>query len=132
MLVAAALGLASIARPMRYDEAFSALFFVEPNWAAAFYYPLPNNHFAYTVLERLMNSPTVISSFIAGITMVNSTSSSVVPCGRRCSIAPALSWADGGSTCMQREMETAIAKELYERAAELRDAIKLLKTQKQV
>ena len=32
---------------------------------------------------------------------------------------------------MQREMETAIAKELYERAAELRDAIKLLKTRKQ-
>src|SRR6266542_3460983 len=32
---------------------------------------------------------------------------------------------------MQREMESAIAKELYERAAELRDAIKLLKTQKQ-
>src|ERR671934_585216 len=32
---------------------------------------------------------------------------------------------------MQREMETAIAKELYERAAELRDAIKQLKTQKQ-
>ena len=28
---------------------------------------------------------------------------------------------------MQREMESAIAKELYERAAELRDAIKLLK-----
>src|SRR6266700_3461265 len=31
---------------------------------------------------------------------------------------------------MQREMETAIAKEHYERAAELRDAIKLLRTQK--
>ena len=31
---------------------------------------------------------------------------------------------------MQREMESAIAKELYERAAELRDAIKLLKTSK--
>jgi len=29
---------------------------------------------------------------------------------------------------MQREMEVAIASELYERAAELRDAIKLLKT----
>jgi len=29
-------------------------------------------------------------------------------------------------------METAITKELYERAAELRDAIKLLKTQKHV
>jgi hypothetical protein len=30
---------------------------------------------------------------------------------------------------MQREMETAVAKELYEKAAELRDAIKQLKTQ---
>ena len=30
---------------------------------------------------------------------------------------------------MQREMEVAIASELYERAAELRDAIKLLQTQ---
>src|SRR6266702_7843161 len=30
---------------------------------------------------------------------------------------------------MEREMEAAIAKELYERAAELRDAIKVLKTQ---
>jgi len=29
---------------------------------------------------------------------------------------------------MQREMESAITKEMYERAAELRDAIKLLKT----
>src|SRR5438132_5979972 len=33
---------------------------------------------------------------------------------------------------MQREMESAIAKELYERAAELRDAIKMLKTRKPV
>src|SRR6266542_735330 len=31
---------------------------------------------------------------------------------------------------MQREMESAIAKELYERAAELRDAINVLKAQK--
>ena len=31
---------------------------------------------------------------------------------------------------MQREMETAISKELYERAAELRDAIKMLKAPK--
>ena len=31
---------------------------------------------------------------------------------------------------MRREMETAIAKELYERAAELRDAIKLLQAKK--
>ena len=33
---------------------------------------------------------------------------------------------------MQREMETAIASELYERAAELRDAIKVLKTKTSV
>src|SRR5205807_779573 len=33
---------------------------------------------------------------------------------------------------MQRDMESVIAKELYERAAELRDAIKLLKTRKPV
>ena len=31
---------------------------------------------------------------------------------------------------MQREMQTAIAKELYERAAELRDAIRLLQAKK--
>ena len=31
---------------------------------------------------------------------------------------------------MQREMEKAIASELYERAAELRDAIRILETQK--
>jgi excinuclease UvrABC helicase subunit UvrB len=31
---------------------------------------------------------------------------------------------------MEREMETAIAKELYERAAELRDAIRLLKRER--
>jgi excinuclease UvrABC helicase subunit UvrB len=33
---------------------------------------------------------------------------------------------------MQREMETAIAKELYERAAELRDAIQQLKSASRV
>ena len=31
---------------------------------------------------------------------------------------------------MQREMEVAIASELYERAAELRDAIKVLQEKK--
>jgi protein-arginine kinase activator protein McsA len=30
---------------------------------------------------------------------------------------------------MQREMESAVSKEMYERAAELRDAIKQLRTQ---
>ena len=33
---------------------------------------------------------------------------------------------------MEREMETAIAKELYERAAELRDAIKLLQAKEEL
>jgi protein-arginine kinase activator protein McsA len=32
---------------------------------------------------------------------------------------------------MQREMETAVQKELYERAAELRDAIRQLKASEQ-
>jgi protein-arginine kinase activator protein McsA len=32
---------------------------------------------------------------------------------------------------MQREMETAVAREMYERAAELRDAIKQLKAAEQ-
>jgi protein-arginine kinase activator protein McsA len=33
---------------------------------------------------------------------------------------------------MEREMERAVASEMYERAAELRDAIKLLKTRDSV
>jgi protein-arginine kinase activator protein McsA len=32
---------------------------------------------------------------------------------------------------MQREMESAVAREMYERAAELRDAIKQLKATEQ-
>src|SRR5215469_6358432 len=52
-------------------------------------------------LHHSMNSPTVISSFIAGITMLNSTSSGVASCGRTCSIAPALFWTtDRCSTCI--------------------------------
>ena len=54
MLLAALIGMSFLSQPMRYDEAFTALFFVDSSWPAAFYYPLPNNHFAYTVLERLM------------------------------------------------------------------------------
>jgi len=45
-----------------------------------------------------MNSPTVISSFIAGMTRLNSTAPSVALFGRRCSITAALFWADRGST----------------------------------
>src|SRR4029077_9247955 len=64
-------------------------------------------------LHHSMNSPTVISSFIAGMTMLNSTSSGVVPCGRTCSIAPALFWAGRWSTCItvgSNESEAAEAR----------------------
>src|SRR5207247_2617707 len=64
-------------------------------------------------LHQSMNSPTVISSFIAGITMLNSTSSGVVPGGRTCSIAPESFWADRCSTCITvgcNESEAAEAR----------------------
>src|SRR5437762_11218771 len=64
-------------------------------------------------LHQSMNPPTVISSFIAGITMLNSTSSGVVPCGRTCSIAPESFWADRCSTCITvgcNESEVAEAR----------------------
>src|SRR4051812_46935755 len=64
-------------------------------------------------LHHSMNSPTVISSFIAGMTMLNSTSSGVVPCGRTCWIASALFSVDRCSTCItvgSNESETAEAR----------------------
>src|SRR4029077_10734302 len=64
-------------------------------------------------LHHSMNSPTVISSFIAGMTMLNSTSSGVVPCGRTCSKVPALLCADRCSTCItvgSNESEAAEAR----------------------
>src|SRR4029079_29658 len=64
-------------------------------------------------LHHSMNSPTVISSFIAGMTMLNSTSSGVVSCGRTCSITPALFSADRCSTCItvgSNESEAAEAR----------------------
>src|SRR5262249_29842798 len=56
-------------------------------------------------LHHSMNSPTVISSFIAGMTMVNSTSSGVVPGGRMCSITRALFCTDCSSTCITRNRD---------------------------
>src|SRR5262245_31475797 len=52
-------------------------------------------------LHHSMNSPTVISSFIEGMTMLKSTSSGVVSCGRTCSIAPTLFGTDRCSTCIK-------------------------------
>src|SRR6185436_2473684 len=66
-------------------------------------------------LHHSINSPTVISSFIAGITMLNSTSSAVVPCGRTCWIALASFLADRCSTCITvgcNQSETAEARPL--------------------
>jgi hypothetical protein len=54
LVLATGLGVSYLAQPMRYDEAFSTLFFVQGSWAESFSYPLPNNHFGYTLLERLL------------------------------------------------------------------------------
>src|SRR5215831_6388613 len=64
-------------------------------------------------LHHSMNSPTVISSFIAGMTMLSSTSPGVMLFGRRCSITPALFSADRCSTCItvgSNESEAAEAR----------------------
>ena len=37
---------------MRYDEAYSLMFFVNGTWERLFYYPLPNNHVLYTLVEK--------------------------------------------------------------------------------
>ncbi len=42
-----------LSQPMRYDESFTFLNFVHADFRSLFYYPLPNNHVLYTLLERL-------------------------------------------------------------------------------
>lgn len=39
-----------LAQPLRYDEVFTRMFFIDGPWADLFYYPLPNNHVLFTVL----------------------------------------------------------------------------------
>ena len=47
--IAAGVGLKLIDQPMRYDEAFTYLTFIQPGGSYLFYYPLPNNHVFYTL-----------------------------------------------------------------------------------
>lgn len=53
MLIAIALRAFIADQPMRYDESFTFLYFVKNGYGDLFYYPLPNNHILYTLLEKL-------------------------------------------------------------------------------
>lgn len=66
-----------LASPMRYDESFTFLNFVNKGVPDLFYYPLPNNHVLHTLLVRLSvelfgKHPVAIRipSFIAGICII--------------------------------------------------------------
>lgn len=41
-----------LAQPMRYDEAYTFLNFINQDFPFAFYYPLPNNHVFHTLMVR--------------------------------------------------------------------------------
>jgi hypothetical protein len=77
--IAIAIGIRSyfLAQPMRYDEAYTFLVFVNQGIGDLFYYPLPNNHILHTLLVRI--STTVLGShpvtirlpaFLAGIGVI--------------------------------------------------------------
>jgi hypothetical protein len=42
-----------LAQPMRYDEAYTFLNYVNGDFTRAFYYPIPNNHVLHTLLAKL-------------------------------------------------------------------------------
>lgn len=45
-----------LAQPLRYDEAFTQMFFIDGPCSNLFYYPLPNNHVLFTVLAAGFDS----------------------------------------------------------------------------
>lgn len=51
--LAAGLGAALIFQPVRYDEGFTYLFFLNSHWPNLFWYPLPNNHILYSLAAKL-------------------------------------------------------------------------------
>ena len=51
--VGAAVRCYFLAQPMRYDESFTFLGFVNRGFSSLFFYPLPNNHVLHTLLVRL-------------------------------------------------------------------------------
>jgi len=63
-----------LSQPMRYDESYTFLFFVNRGFLSLFNYQLPNNHVLFTLLARVStlvwgNSPAAIRfpAFLAGI-----------------------------------------------------------------
>lgn len=78
--IGASLRCAFIRQPMRYDEAYTYLTFVRGNIAAAFYYPVPNNHVLHTLLVRasvLVFGHQVVAirlpSLLAGVLVIPAT-----------------------------------------------------------
>ena len=66
--------------PMRYDEAYTFLNFVNKSFADLFYYPLPNNHVFHTLMVRLSvaifgSHPVWIRlpAFLAGMAVIPAT-----------------------------------------------------------
>ena len=69
-----------LAKPMRYDESFSFLNFINNGFSDLFYYPLPNNHVLHTLLAKLSvevfgSHPAAIRmpAFIAGTLVIPTT-----------------------------------------------------------
>lgn len=66
-----------LAQPMRYDEAFTFLSFVNRDFLYLFFYPLPNNHVLHTILVKISTlmfgaHPAIIRlpAFVAGIGLI--------------------------------------------------------------
>lgn len=51
--IGAFIGVQLIGQPIRYDEAFTYLTFIQPSGSYLFYYPLPNNHVLYTLVASV-------------------------------------------------------------------------------
>ncbi|MFO1436490.1 MAG: glycosyltransferase family 39 protein [Gammaproteobacteria bacterium] len=69
-----------IDQPMRLDEAYSFLTFVNTEWTNVFLYPFPNNHVLNSILERISSEvfgpePFAIRlpAFISGIALIAAT-----------------------------------------------------------
>ena len=78
LLAAMALGLVLrgyfLAEPLRYDEAYTFMEYVNQGWGRLFWYSAPNNHVLHTVLVKLAvliwdGHPAVIRfpAFLAGV-----------------------------------------------------------------
>ncbi len=73
-MIGAAIRAYFLSQPMRYDESYTFLFFMNRGFLSLFNYQLPNNHVLFTLLARIStlvwgNSPAAIRfpAFLAGI-----------------------------------------------------------------